>query len=99
MAKKRIVWSSNAENELKQILEFFQSRNKSNVYSNKLYKKIKLALNVIVQKPNIGHKTKLNNIRGLIIEHYIIFYEIGLNEIFILKVWDCRQNPENLIFI
>ena len=39
---------------------------------------------------------KLNQIRGLIIEDYIIFYEILEESIMILKVWDCRQNPDKL---
>jgi plasmid stabilization system protein ParE len=98
MAKRRIVWSSIAENELEKILEFYQTRNKSNIYSQKLYKKIKSAIILAAQKPNIGSKTKLKNIRGLIIDNYFVFYEIGVNELIILKIWDCRQNPENLIF-
>jgi hypothetical protein len=37
-------------------------------------------------------ETQLQNI----IEDYIIFYEILEDRILILKIWDCRQNPDNL---
>ncbi|MCK9451745.1 MAG: type II toxin-antitoxin system RelE/ParE family toxin [Bacteroidales bacterium] len=44
----------------------------------------------------MGIKTKLDLIRGLIIDDYIIFYEILEDGIIILKVWDCSQNPDKL---
>jgi len=41
-------------------------------------------------------KTTLDQIRGLIVDDYILFFEIHEDRIIILKVWDCRQNPEKL---
>ncbi|MCK9206651.1 MAG: type II toxin-antitoxin system RelE/ParE family toxin [Salinivirgaceae bacterium] len=96
MAKSEIVWTRNLEIQLQLILDFFVQRNKSEDYSKKLYKKFKEELKTAAKKPEIGIKTKLDNIRGLIIEDYIIFYEILQDRILVLKVWDCRQNPDNL---
>ena len=45
-----------------------------------------------------GKQTDVLNIRGLIIENYIVFYELLDTNIIILNIWDCRQNPENLNF-
>jgi len=96
MVKREIVWARNAEIQLKAILEFYRSRNKSNVFSLKLYNKLVSELSKTSHKPEIGIKTRLNNIRGLIIDEYILFYEILPEKIVVLKVWDCRQDPDKL---
>lgn len=98
MAKREIVWTTISEIQLKEILLFYKIRNKSGAYSGRLYKKFKTELNKAAKNPEIGLKTKLENIRGLIVEEYILFYEILSNRIIILKIWDCRQNPEKLEF-
>ncbi len=96
MAKREVIWTKVSEIQLQAILEFFTKRNKSGLYSKKLYKKFKTEILIAAKNPEIGLKTKLDRIRGLIIEDYIIFYEILEDQIMILKVWDCRQNPDNL---
>lgn len=96
MANKEVVWTRNSEIQLQEILEFFAARNKSSRYSQKLYKKFKSELNSVAQNPEIGIKTKLALIKGLIVGDYILFYEIFEDKIMVLKVWDCRQNPEKL---
>lgn len=96
MAKREIIWTEVSEIQLKEILDFFTKRNKSGQYSRKLYKKFKAELNTVAKNPEIGINTKLDAIRGLIIDDYILFYEILEDKILILKVWDCRQNPDKL---
>lgn len=96
MAKKKIVWASNAKTQLLEILEYFIIRNKSNSYSIKLHKIFKSQIALLVTKPEIGKKSSIDNVRGLIIEDYIVFYEINDKHIVILSIWDCRQNPNKL---
>ena len=81
---------------MQEILEFFIVRNESNLYSLKLYNKFKSELKIAAQNPEIGIKTKLDQIRGLIVGDYILFYEILNDKILVLKVWDSKQNPEKL---
>jgi plasmid stabilization system protein ParE len=96
MAKREIIWTKVSEIQLQEILEFFINRNKSGEYSKKLYKKFKTELKTVAKNPEVGIKTRLDQIRGLIIDDYILFYEILEDRILILKVWDCRQNPDRL---
>ncbi|WP_298139814.1 type II toxin-antitoxin system RelE/ParE family toxin [Flavobacterium sp.] len=96
MAKRVIVWTEAAKSELKYILEFYSFRNKSKTYSQNLHKKIQSELNLLMLQPEIGKKTDLINVRGLIIENHIIYYELNENHIIILSVWDARQNPNRL---
>ena len=96
MAKRRIIWSHRARISLYRILKFFADRNRSKVYSAKLYKKINQEIQILEKYPNIGIQTDLKNVRGLISGHYIIYYEITEKEIIIHTIWDNRQNPDNL---
>lgn len=98
MVKRKIIWTLKAKNQLFSILEYFAKRNKSKTYSIKLHKKIKSEILITLKQPNIGKQTDVLNIRGLIIENYIVFYELLDTNIIILNIWDCRQNPENLNF-
>jgi len=96
MVKRVVVWTRNSEIQLQNILGFYNRRNKSIFYSEKIYVKFKTKLNTTIENPEIGIKTKLNNIRGLIVDNFILYYEILPDKIMVLKVWDCRQNHEKL---
>jgi plasmid stabilization system protein ParE len=94
MVKRRIIWSEEAKLELREVLDFYKRRNKSSSYSLKLYKRFKLELEIIAKRPDIGIKTNRENTRGLIIEDYILFYEVRDMVIGVLELWDTRQNPD-----
>lgn len=96
MAKRKVVWSTLAERETKKILSYFLNRNKSATYSRKLYRLFQGELNRLAKYPEAGLKTKLTNVRGLVVRDYILFYELFDDRIVVLKVWDCRQNPDKL---
>ena len=96
MAKRKIVWSPQARIKLYKILKFFAERNKSKVYSQKIYRKINKELNLLIKQPNLGIKTEIESVRGLIIGDYILFYETTSTKIIIHTLWDCKQNPDDL---
>ena len=73
MGKRKIIWSHRAKIHLFQILEFYAERNKSKVYSLKLNKEIKKQLSYIQKQPEIGLKSEVEFIRGLVFENFIIF--------------------------
>lgn len=96
MAERIIIWTSTAKLELKFILEYYNLRNKSKTYSQKLLRTIQTEIKLLVQQPFIGKKTDTINVRGLLIENFIIFYEVNENHIIILSIWETRQNPTRL---
>jgi toxin YoeB len=98
MVTGKIIWTLKAKNQLISILNYFAERNKNKTYSLKLHKKIKTEILVILKQPNVGKQTDILNVRGLIIENYIVFYELQDTNIIILNIWDSRQNPENFNF-
>jgi hypothetical protein len=97
MAQRKIVWSHRANIKLFKILEFYAERNQSTKYSKKLYKKFTKELTLLLKQPDIGIITEIEEVRGLIVDEYILFYEVKTDLIVVHTVWDCRQNPDDLI--
>jgi plasmid stabilization system protein ParE len=96
MAKRKIIWSHIAEIRLLEILEFYAERNKSKIYSAKLYQRLNRELHILLKQPDIGLNTEIELVRGLIVDDYILFYEYDNEKIVIHSIWDCRQNPDDL---
>jgi plasmid stabilization system protein ParE len=97
MAKRKIVWSDRAQKRLYGILEFYIQRNKSNVYSIKLFKLLNKEVKILLKYPDIGLKTSGDSIRGLIIDNFLVYYQITDDKIIIHTIWDCRQDPDSKI--
>lgn len=96
MGKRKIIWSHRARIKLFQILEFYAARNQSKAYSVKLNAAIKKQLSQILKQPEIGIKSEIESVRGLVFDNFIIFYEVEPTQIIVHTIWDCRQNPEDL---
>lgn len=97
MAKRKIVWSNRAIKRLYGILEFYDQRNKSKTYSKKLYQLLQKQVKILLKFPEIGLKTTEESTRGLIIDDYIIYYQITKDKIIIHTIRDCRQDPDSKI--
>ncbi len=96
MAKRKIIWSHRARIRLFEILEYFAERNKSKTYSEKLYRRLNKELKLLIKHPDLGIKTEIESVRGLIIGDYILFYEDINDKIIVHTLWDSRQNPADL---
>ena len=93
---EKIIWSLKAQEDRKQILNYWINRNKSTNYSIKLDQKFRDALNLIKDHPQIGKSTNLKNVRIKIVTDYLMVYEIKENTILLLAIWDSRQDPRKL---
>ncbi len=96
---KPIRWSLAAENDRFSILEYWKLRNQNTIYSNKLDRIFLKCTKQLRDFPLIGKPTAHENIRLFIVKEYIIVYENSPEFIDILKIWDCRQDPEKFKFI
>ena len=95
MAKYKVIWSIEAEIDLTGILEFYIQRNKTAIYSKKLFSKIKKDISSISKNTKLGIETEFDTVRVLITGDYQIIYEIIDDNIVISMLWDCRRNPED----
>ena len=93
---KRVIWTKNTQKERSDILRYWAERNKSTVYSKKLNKLFKESINSLKIKPEIGRKSDIENVRIKIVRDYLIFYETTKDILYVLSVWDNRQDPNKL---
>jgi len=94
---KQIIWSKRAQTDRKEIFKYWNKRNKSNIYSKKLNELFKEAVRLISHYPEIGRPTDNKNARIKIVGNYQIIYEVDdQDRLYILTVWDSRQNPQGL---
>jgi addiction module RelE/StbE family toxin len=93
---KQVIWSHRAQNDKKEILDYWRQRNKSNTYSKKLNELFKESIKIILDFPQIGKVTDDTKARIKIVRDYLIIYEETETQIFILTIWDSRQDPEKL---
>jgi len=93
---KQIIWSIRAQNDRKDILKYWIQRNKSQKYSRKLARLFKEAVKLVANYPEIGKSTDDKYVRIKLVRDYLIVYEISEKRIFILTIWDSRQDPGKL---
>ena len=96
MAKSKIIWSHTAQIRLFEILNYYSERNKSKTFSLKLHKRFITALGLLNKHPDLGKRTEIENIRGIVVGDYILFYEKTTENIIVHTLWDSRQNPDSL---
>ena len=94
-----VIWAKGAIRSLNTVLKYWIKRNKSDVYSKKLYKIISEELLKLSSK--IEAKIFISSFEPdkLIIEKkYSIFYKIDWdkNQLQVVRFWDNRRNPKNL---
>jgi toxin YoeB len=92
----KIVWTAKAEKDLFYIFSYWNNRNKSNVYSNKLNGLFNTNVEYLYEFPTLGRKTVVPNVRYLIVRDYLIFYKITDLTVIILRVWGGRQNLKKI---
>lgn len=93
---KRVVWTQRAQEDRKQILKYWLDRNKSSIYSRRLNSLFKQVVHLISNFPQIGKPTSDANARIKVVKDYLVIYQETDTQIYILTIWDTRQNPEKL---
>lgn len=93
---KHVIWTQRAQEDRKQILKYWLDRNKSSIYSRKLNSLFKQVVQLISNFPQIGKPTSDSNARTKVVKDYLVIYQETETTIYILTIWDARQNPEKL---
>lgn len=97
MVKRKVTWTNTASIQLREVLEFWVSRTKSNTYSLKLLSKIESRIKTLLQFPFEYPETSYPEVRVAAMNHYSIFYKVADDRIIILAFWDNRQDPKKLL--
>lgn len=97
MAKKSIIWSQRANLELRNVLEFYSTRNGNTSYSLKILNEVNKLLIILANNEFIGRLTANKTTRVITLGVYLVFYEVNNKQIEILSFWDNRQDPNKKI--
>jgi toxin YoeB len=91
-----IVWTLRAKKELFEILEYCNERNGTSSYSLKLNNLILVNLQKLIKQPKIGKVTNIENVRVQRVDKYYLYYEMEVNDLYVLSVRHVKRNPETL---
>ena len=92
---RKIIWTQKAIQSRKSIFQYWNTRNKSTLYSKKLNKLFTEALVLVSKFPVSPITSQIDNVRLKLVGDYQIIYEITETEIIVHYIWDSRQNPQN----
>ena len=93
---RRIVWTKQAQRERKEILAFWIEHNQSKTYSKKLNRIFISWIRLLAQRPTIGRKTDIPNVRVKTLRDYLVFYQVDDEALYVLSIWDARRDPNSI---
>ena len=94
---KQVVWSKTAVADRIQILDYWFKRLGSKTYSRKLDQEFRNIISLLPRFPSLGRVIENRDERYILKHYYRIIYRLNSNkDIEILRIWDTRQDPENL---
>jgi len=92
---RKVVWTRSALESRTAIFLYWNKRNKSINYSKKLHELFQDSLDQLAVFPESSIKSNNQNVRLKIATHFEIIYTMSDTQIFVLDIWDTRQNPQN----
>ena len=94
MVKRKVNWSKNALIDLHDIMNYYNKRNKSNLYSLRLNRAVREKLQTLDLSITLPQKTSLKNMHYFMHNHILVCFEIQNNELRVQVLIDDRRNPE-----
>lgn len=96
MDEIKIIWSNIAITQRNKVFEYWNNRNKSNLYSQKINKSIYEKIDLLRLNPYAGKFGDLKPFRICHLGNYSLVYRYSESVIYIISFWDNRQNPNTL---
>lgn len=93
--RRKIKRTLNALLTKKNIFHYWNNRNKSTAYSQKLNQLFTATLKRLENNPEAPIFTKTENVRAILAIDYYLIFEITEFKIIVLDIWDTRQNPQD----
>lgn len=92
-----ILWTETAVRQRNLVLDYWNERNKTATYFQKLIIKIANRVKLLKTNPKLGKRSDFLNTRILSLGHYAILYREIDDKIIITGFWDNRQDPAKLL--
>jgi len=88
---RTVVFTAEAEQNLEKILSYWNTRNKSTVFSKKLTRAVLNAGNQVAKNPKLGKSTSITDFRSFKVNNYRLVYEFNDYMLAIVTIQDLRQ--------
>lgn len=96
MARK-VKWSKWVLRDLGKIATYWDHRNESTSYSDRVTGELIRTVNLLLKMPFLGKRTfKKDTFLKIIAKHFLIVYRVSKEKITILRLTDTRRDPEKL---
>ena len=93
MARK-VIWTPQAEADLLSICEYLD-REWGDRVRTAFLDEVDEVIGLILSFPNMYRNSGFRDVREAVItRHNILFYRIAKDAIYLLSIWDTRQDPE-----
>ena len=89
----KIIWSSNAQRDRFNIMDYWLERNKSKENPRQLPKMFADQKHDLIASPQTAQETSNSDIRWIVIRDYKVFFEKKGDNINNLRIWDGRRDP------
>jgi plasmid stabilization system protein ParE len=96
MVRRKIIWTSTAEDLFFDILQFYIQRNGNATFSKKLFTEDQKVARLLAKYPYLGKRSDISGVYVLVHINLMIFYKVASGNIVILFIRDCRQR-ENTV--
>lgn len=92
---KKIRWSEKAKVEFRDILEFYFERNQSFRYGDALKERVDRKLRRVLAFPESGELIEDQSVRFVIVDNFVLLYDLTDDAIVIQTFRDARRQPED----
>ena len=93
---RKLVFSSRSKTEIKAIVDYLIDKWSVRI-SDKFLDTLKVNLDLIQKSPELFPKSKSSNYhKCVVIKQVTIFYRFDYKKIYIVSVFDTRQNPKKI---
>lgn len=96
MAERKVIWLRSAELDMFDLMGYYTEKNKSKVYSNRLYREINLKLKTLDFTVALPQKTAIKDLYYFTHNHISVFFALEKNSITAKFVIDERRNPNRI---
>ena len=91
-----VEWTTTAEKQFFDVLDYWVKRNKSVIYSEKLAEVVWERTEFLAKNPFSYVQTKIPDTRKASLDHFSIYYKVTPTKVIITAFWDNRQDPKKL---
>jgi toxin YoeB len=99
MAGLKVIWTETAVRQRRGIFEYWNKRNQSTRYSERIRVLVSKRIELIKKNPTSFLSSEYNDTYVAVIEHFCLYFKVVKEGILVTAFWDSRQDPDKLLEI